>query len=245
MDLRLGKWQDVLGDVKTSRSRTVHVICDPPYSERTHSGHDAGIAPSDGFGRAPGATKKANGKTSQRREHGYGFWTPADVDEFIDGWSDRCGWLHAMTDHVLFPAYEDAARAAGRYTFAPIPCITTGSRFRALGDGPACWTVWDFACRPRTKEYGMNCVGNVSPVYSGKAVRDLLRVGGKPLWLMRAIIRDYTKPGDIVCDPFAGGGTTLLAAAIEGRGSVGAEMDPETYEKAKDRLASGYTRSMF
>jgi site-specific DNA-methyltransferase (adenine-specific) len=69
--------------------------------------------------------------------------------------------------------------------------------------------------------------------------------GGKPLWLMRAIVRDYTRPGDLVCDPCAGGATTLLAAAMEGRRAVGAEMDPVTFEKASKRLAQGYTPDLF
>ena len=68
--------------------------------------------------------------------------------------------------------------------------------------------------------------------------------GGKPLWLMRAIIRDYTRPGDLVCDPCAGGGTTLLAAAIEGRRAIGAEMNPDTHSKATARIAAGYTPNM-
>jgi len=40
-------------------------------------------------------------------------------------------------------------------------------------------------------------------------------IGGKPMWLMRALVRDYSRPGNLVCDPCAGGATTLIAAAIE------------------------------
>lgn len=65
--------------------------------------------------------------------------------------------------------------------------------------------------------------------------------GAKSLDTMRAIIRDYTRPGDLVCDPCAGSGTTLIAAAIEGRRAIGAEMDPKTYEIAQKRIAKGYT----
>jgi len=61
------------------------------------------------------------------------------------------------------------------------------------------------------------------------------------MWLMRAIVSDYSRPGDLVCDPFAGGGTTLLAAAIEGRRAIGAEESPETYARAVRRLSAGYT----
>ncbi len=69
-------------------------------------------------------------------------------------------------------------------------------------------------------------------------------MGGKPLWLMRSLVRDYSRPGDLICDPCAGGGTTLLAAATEGRRAVGAEMDPKHYEIARKRFAAGYTPSI-
>jgi site-specific DNA-methyltransferase (adenine-specific) len=62
---------------------------------------------------------------------------------------------------------------------------------------------------------------------------------------MRAIIRDYTRPGDLIVDPCAGGATTLLAAAIEGRRCIGSEMDPETYAKAVRRLEAGWTPDLF
>ena len=62
---------------------------------------------------------------------------------------------------------------------------------------------------------------------------------------MRAIVRDYSRPGDLIVDPCAGGSTTLLAAAIEGRRAIGAEIDEATYYKAVKRLEAGYTRDMF
>ena len=70
-------------------------------------------------------------------------------------------------------------------------------------------------------------------------------VGGKPLWLMKAIVRDYTNKGDLVCDPCAGGATTLIAAASMGRKAVGAEVDPKTYAKAQKRISRGFTVDMF
>ena len=70
-------------------------------------------------------------------------------------------------------------------------------------------------------------------------------MGGKPLWLMRSLIRDYSRPGDLICDPCAGGGTTLLSAAMENRKAIGAEMDPKHYEIARKRIAKGYTPSLF
>lgn len=45
----------------------------------------------------------------------------------------------------------------------------------------------------------------------------------KPLGLMQRLIRTVTKPGDLVLDPFMGGGTTLRAAKNEGRRAIGVE----------------------
>jgi site-specific DNA-methyltransferase (adenine-specific) len=66
-------------------------------------------------------------------------------------------------------------------------------------------------------------------------------VGAKPIDLMRALVRDYSRPGDVICDPCAGGGTTGRAAQLEGRGFIGAEMDPDTFAKAQERLARPFT----
>jgi len=48
-----------------------------------------------------------------------------------------------------------------------------------------------------------------------------------PVELPRRLIRMYTFWGDTVLDPFLGSGTTCLAAALEGRDSVGYEINPE------------------
>lgn len=41
----------------------------------------------------------------------------------------------------------------------------------------------------------------------------------------RAAIRAFTEPGDLVLDPFVGGGTTLVEAAAEGRRSLGCDIN--------------------
>jgi site-specific DNA-methyltransferase (adenine-specific) len=53
---------------------------------------------------------------------------------------------------------------------------------------------------------------------------------------MRAIVSDYSRPGDLVCDPTAGYGSTLAAALQKGRRAIGAEVDPEVYAEARKRL---------
>ena len=51
-----------------------------------------------------------------------------------------------------------------------------------------------------------------------------------PLWLPAAMIRKYTEPGDTVLDPFAGSGTTVMAALDLRRRAVAIEIDPAQCE---------------
>jgi len=65
-----------------------------------------------------------------------------------------------------------------------------------------------------------------------------------PVELPRRIIRMYSFWGETVLDPFLGSGTTALAAALEGRNSVGYEVNPEFEAQIRERLKSGETASL-
>jgi len=54
--------------------------------------------------------------------------------------------------------------------------------------------------------------------------------------LAQTVIGEYTSPGDVVLDPFAGFGTTLLVAERMGRQAVGVELLPERVEAIRGRL---------
>lgn len=58
----------------------------------------------------------------------------------------------------------------------------------------------------------------------------------KPIALMEQIIGAYTKPGDLVLDPYMGAGSTLIAAQRLGRRAIGVELSPDYCEIAKRRL---------
>ena len=63
----------------------------------------------------------------------------------------------------------------------------------------------------------------------------------KPLELMRWLVRLVTPPGGRVLDPFAGSGTTLLAAEAEGREAVGIEQDAKHCAIIRARLSPAGT----
>ena len=46
----------------------------------------------------------------------------------------------------------------------------------------------------------------------------------------------FTNPGEIICEPFAGSGTTILAAINKNRSIIASEIDENTYNIAKANL---------
>ena len=59
----------------------------------------------------------------------------------------------------------------------------------------------------------------------------------KPVALMRHLVRLVTPPGGTVLDPFAGSGTTLVAAVLEGVNAIGCEMTEEYLPIIEGRVA--------
>ncbi len=57
------------------------------------------------------------------------------------------------------------------------------------------------------------------------------------LWLLDALVRDYSDPGMTIVDPCAGWGSTLVAARNVGRNAIGAEMDPAAFERCQHALS--------
>jgi len=57
-----------------------------------------------------------------------------------------------------------------------------------------------------------------------------------PVAIPQRLIRALTMPNDVVLDPFMGVGTTALAAFINDRKFLGAEIQPHYYEIAVDRI---------
>ena len=245
MELREGSCFDVLRD-----ARGVHaVISDPPYSVRQHGGYRSGTEMKEKMlerkRRRAGSTAKPI--TGGAASIGVPY---APIDRAwcfnASALADRmgAGWLVAFGDHVSQRWWELGAEGTGWLTFAPLGWVKSdGGTPRFQGDGPGCGIEWITVARRRGHVYP----GSLPPYYmhpqmQGNAHGKILK-GQKPLGLMRAIVRDYSEPGSTIVDFCAGSGTTLLAAAVEGRRAIGSEIDPKTFDKAVARLSKPYTRS--
>ena len=194
------------------------IITDPPYSDRTHKGQCVGEQ-KDGVVRNP---------------LDYAAWSPEAVDAFVGAASAACdGWIVCMCDDVLAPAYDAAFRLRGRYVFAPLPYFAPGSRVRLTGDGPSSWTIWMVVSRTKAQSRWGTLPGGY---LRGQGWDAPEKMGGKPIKLMEELLRDYSKQGQLVCDPCMGRGTTAIAAASMGRRFIGIERDPQEYERAIERI---------
>jgi DNA modification methylase len=92
-----------------------------------------------------------------------------------------------------------------------------------------------------------NSGGYTVNVYEGPVVAGFACANGeyrehptqKPLWLMSALIEQHTQPGELLVDPYAGSGTTLVAAKRAGRKAIGIEQDEAYCAVIAKRLAQG------
>lgn len=222
-ELRLGRWQDVAGDVTADA-----VISDPPFSARTHDSRG----------------ERNDGSAVDGLAPEYMAWTRDDVHAYVRYWSPRCrGWMVAITDHVLAPHWEAAYRDAGRYAFAPVGIIVRGMSVRLGGDGPSSWTLYAMVARPATREFA--AWGTLDGGYTGPRSGRSSGGRGKPDWLLQALVRDYSRPGDLVVDPCCGWGSTLAAARALDRRSIGIDVDSGAIAEARARLAGAVQGEMF
>lgn len=72
--------------------------------------------------------------------------------------------------------------------------------------------------------------------FSAKVDKPKFHPTQKPIALMEHYILNSSEPGQVVFDPFAGVGSTLIAAARNGRQYIGCEIDPMYYNVGLVRL---------
>lgn len=214
-DLRLGRWQDVLGDVEACDT----LYSDPPFSARTHTGYRSG----EDFNHA--------------NRIGYEPITEELVRAFVASWTARVhGWVVLHTDHTAWRWWEAAWSAVGFHAFQPVPWIKVDAGPRMQGDGPAVGVEWLFVARTRGWPMDRGSRPSHYMVQVDKSPTEKRIVGCKRVKDMANVLLDYSSPGNLVCDPFAGTGTLGIACLRTGRRWIGAEVDPKTTRMAAERL---------
>lgn len=220
-----GAWQTAMPDILYHA-----VITDPPYTKKTLIGYRSG---SDYRRQKPGRAIRSNIP--------YAAISEGDIFELCR-WSVAHAkhWIVIFNDHIGAQMIADHLNGLGWYVFAPIAWVKSNPQPRMNGDGPASGTEWIVVARPKKRlpkeRIGSRPGGYYGPVDIFGSSRIL--TGQKPLWLMRAIISQYTLTNDVIADPFCGGGTTAVAAKQLGRRCITTEIDEATYSKAAKRILS-------
>jgi len=208
------------------------IITDPPFGARTHAG----------------------ARTCAKHDtHGvvaFEHWTSTDVINFVDWAVPRTRrWIAVMTSHDLVPEWEASFRASGWYSFAPVGIVIRGMGVRRQGDGPASWTLWLVAARSRSRTAMANPVSNGTALwrslpggYSWTRGKTAGQGLDKPVSGLAELVRDYSNPGDRVCDPFAGHGSALVASVMAGRIAIGSEIDRSRARVANKAIALAAVR---
>lgn len=86
---------------------------------------------------------------------------------------------------------------------------------------------------PRSRDFH---VANTAAIVSKPGRVERAHPCPRPLDTVTEIVENFTLAGGIVLDPFAGSGTTLLAAKNTGRQYIGIEKDPVYFDLIKKRL---------
>ena len=117
----------------------------------------------------------------------------------------------------------------------------TGKRSERSRNATVKRTAWGTS-NHKTREYPGDSGGASRFFYCGKATKKERGPGNdhptvKPLALMEYLLTLLSTPdGGVILDPFAGSGTTLLAAKRLGRRAIGIELNQHNCEIAKSRV---------
>lgn len=210
-----------------------HVITDPPYSEHVHGSTMRGA-------------KKWKGAISERSDLGF-----AHLDHATrEGVADQCArlasrWVLVFSDTESAHLWRadltcddglEYVRTVVWHKIAGAPQFT--------GDRPAVAVEAITVChRPGKKRWNG---GGKQGLYSCRVAVERpesttdtrCHPTQKPLALMEQLVADFTDPGDLVLDPFAGSGTTGVACIRLGRRFIGWERDAKHYATACKRIGA-------
>lgn len=196
-----------------------HVITDPPFSAYTH------------------------GNAKSNRDKGYGNeaidFEAIDfeaIKEILSALGSRCQrWLIATMDWRHIARLEQETPEPWEFVRFGV-WVKTNPMPQISADRPA--NGWDGIAylhnRGEKKRWnGGGQHGN----WIGPVVTDGLHPTAKPLDFVQRLVLQHTDADDLILDPFAGSGTTALAAKMLGRRCILIERDEKYCEVAARRLS--------
>lgn len=225
---------DCLTGMATLADKSIDVvITDPPYSEHVHTrsrGRSLGHEPATG-----------RAALSRARDLGFVSLSPETMQVAAESFGRLARrWVLVFSDTESDHLWRAALTAGGLEYVRTCFWHKVGGTPQFTGDRPgiACEAITVAHLPGRKKWNG----GGKQGIYSipielnrgGENAR--IHTTQKPLPLLEALVRDFSNPGELILDPFAGSGTTGVAALRNGRRFIGWEQDAAYHAAATKRL---------
>lgn len=180
----------------------------------------------------------ANGRTSSGDSQFYAFWLRSVMAELRRVLRpDACGFV--FCDWRTVGIVEAAAQGRDRFTGDAwgVPQALVWDR-EAIGLGSPFRNSFEMIAFMRGPKWASELAKDIRTVLRFRYPygRHEHHPAEKPVDLVRQLVEWAAPEGGVVLDPFAGSGTTGVAAIQGGRGFIGMEIDPDTRAVALRRL---------
>jgi DNA modification methylase len=202
-----------------------HYICDPPYEQISHD--------------AMGSIRRADGYSTLKSLEFAG------IDDMRDDLLSRVrltcsGWFLAFCTTEGVAIWRDAIEARKLKYKTPMIWVKPDSMPKFNGQGPShgheCLvSAW---CNTGYSKWNGGGRRGVFTHYVNPPDREGTHPTEKPVALMMELISLFTDPGDLVCDPFLGSGTTGIACVKLGRRFIGIELNHAYFDLACKRIGN-------
>ena len=245
-EVRCGDCLDPVSGMASLADKSVdHVICDPPYEAEAHTlqrrlkrasgkhdgatyaGKDASVAVIESLSFAPiTATIRSAAAVEIARV------------------TKR--WVLVFCQAEAVAAWRDALADVGLVYKRAVVWVKPDGQPQLTGDRPG-MGYESIVCAHVAGRSRWNAGGKLGVFTFNKnnGAEQNLHETQKPLALMEALVRDFTDPGELVLDPFAGSGTTGAACRRLGRRFLGFEKDAKYAAIAQKRIAAAREQFSF
>lgn len=246
-DLRLGDCLDQVTGMASLGNKSVdHVITDPPYEAEAHTKQRRTVQFFAG-GNADGRKGYTPGATAEKPLDFDPITREARTESACQFSRVARRWMLAFCQAEAVGVWRSAFAMAGAPWKRACIWIKPNGQPQLTGDRPG-MGYESIACAHaagtgRSRWNG----GGKHGVYTCAVDTWMTEVNygtkrehptQKPIDLMLMLVRDFTDPGDLILDPFAGSGTTGVAAIRLGRRFIGWEKDPKYHAIAVKRLTA-------
>ena len=210
------------------------VITDPPYSSGGFSRDDKNRSTTDKYQTTGTRRRYPDFSGDNRDQRSYLAWSSLWIAECMRALKPG-GYFLAFTDWRQLPVMTDAVQAGGVF-WRGIVAWDKGRGARAPHKGyfrHQCeYVIWGTKGAAIQLEHDGPFDGCIQSTVRRD---DKHHMTGKPTALMRELVRPVL-PGGVVLDPFAGSGTTGVAAVLSGRRFIGIEREAAYAEISRSRL---------